>query len=540
MNKCALLNGNIITINEENPRAEALLIYSDRIVKVGSTKEIRKNIDADTKIIDLQGKTLIPGFVDCHAHPRMYGLSLLRVDCRSPPVKSIEDILENVRMKVGEKEDGEWIQGNGYDDFKLVEKRHPTRYDLDKVAPNNPVIINRLCGHISVVNSFALSLAGITKDTVDPEGGQIDRDPLTGEPNGVLRGGARNAVYTQIPSTDVETLKKGIELAAKEFHARGVTSVSDAGVGNSMVFRVYKELQSEGLKLRVNLMMSSNMIESLENIGIETGFGDEWLKIGAIKLYCDGSFSGRTAAMFEPFLDTPDNMGILYSTQEEMNDNVYKAHKAGFQVGVHAIGDRAISTVLKAYEVALEKMPKHDHRMRVEHCGINTPEIIEKISDLEVIPVPQPIFLYGEGESYRAGLSLDKQEWAYPFRTWLENGIHVSFSSDCPATSGNELISPLLGIYVALNRMTDSGNEVGPTQKIDVMSALKAYTLDSAYSTFEESSKGSIEEGKLADLVVLSEDPTIVNTHEIKDIKIVTTIVGGEIVYQNPIFSSNE
>ena len=533
MNKLALLNGNIITINKTQPRAEALLVYFDKIVKVGTTEEIKSIIDTDTNIIDLKGRTLIPGFIDCHAHPRMYGLSLLRVDCRTPPMKSIKDIIQIISQRAQEKNKGVWIQGSGYDDFKLLEKRHPNRYDLDKAAPNNPVIITRLCGHISVVNSLALEMAGISKDSKDPEGGQIDIDSRTGEPNGVLRGSARAPVYEQIPQTNIETLKKGIELAVKEFHARGVTSVSDAGVESSKVMKAYRELQENGMKLRVNLMMSFNLLEELTRVGIQTGYGDEWLKIGAIKLYCDGSFSGRTAAMFEPFLDTPDNVGIMYTTQYELDETVYKCHRAGYQVGIHAIGDRAISIVLNSYEAALKKNPKKDHRFRIEHCGINNPNIINRIKELGVIPVPQPIFLYGEGESYRAGLTPEMQEWAYPFKTWLDNDIHVSFSSDCPATSGEELINPLLGIYVAVNRKTDAGNEVGPTQKIDVESALKAYTLNSAYATFEENLKGSIEEGKLADFVVLSEDPTTIETTKLKEIKVHMTFIGGKIVYQN-------
>jgi predicted amidohydrolase YtcJ len=533
MRKLALTKGNVITVDRENPRAHSVFIVGYRIVKVGSDEEIRDLLDEETEVIDLEGRTLLPGFVDCHAHPMGFGQFLLSVDCRTPPARSIDDISANIREAAVEKESGEWVQGWGYDDFKLLEKRHPNRWDLDKAAPENPVIITRLCGHISVVNSLALQLAGITKDTEEIEGGEIDRDPETGESTGILRGGARAPFRRLIPPPTVEQLKKGIELAAEEFLARGVTSFSDAGVRDPRTVKAYNSALEDGMQIRVNLMMSRDNLEHLTELGLETGFGDDRLRIGAIKMVFDGSFSGRTAAMSEPFKDTPGNTGILYVSQEELNEGVLASHRAGFQVGVHAIGDRAISGVLDAYEAALKELPKSDHRLRIEHCGINSPEIIYRIKRLGVIPVPQPIFLWGEGESYRAGLDEERTNWAYPVKTWMDEGINVALSSDCPATSGEELISPLLGIHVAVNRKTDAGNDIGPAQKIGVEEAIRAYTLNGAIATLEESIKGSIEPGKLADLVVLSQDPTEVAPETIKDVGVEMTIVGGRIVYRN-------
>lgn len=532
LNKLALTNGNVITVDERNPRAQAVYIVGERIAKVGSDDEIGGLIDEATDVIDLDGRTVVPGFVDCHAHPMGYGQSLMNVNCCTPPMRSIEDIVEAVRKAVEEKGEGEWILGRGYDDFKVAEKRHPNRWDLDRAAPDNPVIITRLCGHISAVNSFALELAGITKDTKDTEGGEIDRDPETGEPTGVLRGGARAPIRGLIPPPDLEKLKRGIELAADEFLARGVTSVSDAGVRDPITMKAYQAAVRDGLPIRVNLMMSRDVLDHLSGLGLETGFGDERLRIGAVKMVFDGSFSGRTAAMFEPFKDTPGNTGILYTSQEELDEGVLASHEAGFQVGVHAIGDRAISGVLDAYEAALKRLPKQDHRLRIEHCGINSPEIVSRIRSLGVIPVPQPIFLWGEGESYRAGLDGERADWAYPVKTWMDEGITVALSSDCPATSGEELISPLLGIHVAVNRKTDAGNDIGPAQKIGVEKAIGAYTLNGAFATFEEDAKGSIEPGKLADLAVLSEDPTEVAPGKIKDVGVEMTIVGGRIAYR--------
>lgn len=533
MRKLALINGKIITMDEKKPKAQAVLVMGDKIYKVGSNAEIKNLIDENTEEIDLERKTLVPGFIDCHAHPMSFGQALLAVNCRTPPVSSIKEMAYKIKEAAEEKIEGEWIIGRGYDDFKLAEKRHPNRWDLDEVTPNNPVVITRMCEHVIVVNSWALELAGISKDTKDPEGGQIDRDKKTNEPIGVLRGNAEELIWKFMPFPSVEQLKKGINLAAKQFLARGVTSVSDAGVERSEAVKAYQAaIWGDNLPLRVNLMMSVSVLEELATLGFLTGFGDDRLQIGAIKIVADGSTTARTAAISEPYMDAPGNTGIMYISQDELNDHVITAHRAGFQVGVHAIGDRAIMAVLDAFESALEKLPKADHRHRIEHCGITNPIIISRLKKLGVIPIPQPIFLYGEGESYRAGLGEDRVKWAYPLKSFIENGIATAMSSDCPATSGDELISPLLGIYVAVLRKTDADREIGPEQRISVEDALRLYTLNSAYATFEEGVKGSIEPGKLADFAVLSNDPCTVVKNDIKDINVEMTIVGGKIVYK--------
>ncbi len=535
MRNTAFICGNIITMDCKKPRAEAILVVGDRISVVGSNSEIEAFIDGGTEVIDLGGRTLVPGFIDCHAHPMFYGESLMAVDCRTPPVSSIKELVSAIHMKAEEEPKGEWIIGTGYDDFKLAERRHPNRWDLDDAAPDNPVVIMRLCGHVSVMNSLALQMAGITKDSADPEGGHIDKDQETGEPTGVLRGNAMTPIYVLIPPSDMEKLRRAFRLAAEQFLARGVTSVSDADVDSSLVVKAYQAATREdGVPLRVNLMMSVSMLDDLSRLGVQTGFGDDKLRIGAIKIVADGSSSGRTAAVSEPYEDDPGNTGIMYISREELDEKILASHKAGFQVGVHAIGDKAISVVLDSYEKALKELPRADHRLRIEHCGICTPTIIERIKRICVIPVPQPIFLYGEGESYRAGLGEERVKWAYPLRSYLENGIVTPMSSDCPATSGTELISPLLGIYVAVTRKTDSGRELGPEQRILVEDALRCYTLNSAYAAFEDDVKGSIEPGKLADFAVLSEDPTRIAEEKIKDTYVEMTIVGGKVVYTRP------
>ncbi|MFX0206086.1 MAG: amidohydrolase, partial [Candidatus Hodarchaeota archaeon] len=438
-----------------------------------------------------------------------------------------------VQEAATKKVERDWIIGRGYDDFKLTEKRHPSRWDIDEAAPKHPVVITRMCGHVIAVNSRVLELAGISKDSKDPEGGRFDRDPDSKEPNGVIRGNAQELIWKVVPPPSTEQLRKGINLAAKELLTRGVTSISEAGVDKATIVQAYQmAIRDDNLPLRVNLMMSANILEDLTKLGIITGFGDERLRIGAIKILADGSTTGRTAALSEPYVDVPETTGIMYISPAELNRQVLIAHKAGFQVGVHAIGDRAISLVLDAIDAALENSPRADHRHRIEHCGINNPTIIKRLKNLDIIPVPQPIFLYGEGESYRAGLGEDRVKWAYPLKSYIEAGITTPMSSDCPATSGAELISPLLGVYVAVTRKTDANKELGPEQRITVEEALRAYTLNSAYATFEEDLKGSIEPGKLADFAVLSDDPLLVQKDEVKDINVEMTFLGGKIVYK--------
>jgi hypothetical protein len=533
LNKLALIHGNVLTIDKSNLKAQAVLVQDDKIVAVGSDKEITSQIDPDTEVIDLQGRTMLPGFIDCHAHPMYFGLTLTQVDCRTPPAASIRDIIKSIKEVADKKPKAAWIIGNGYDDFKLEEKRHPNRQDLDEAAPNNPVLITRICGHISVANSLALKLGNITRETKDPQGGQIDRDPKTGEPTGVLRETAKSLVSEKIPPPTVKEYREAINNASQQFLARGVTSVTDASIMTAAQAKAYQEaIKKDDMPLRVNLMYAIDLLPQLEKLGISTAFGDDRLKIEAIKMTLDGSMSGRTAAVFQPFKDEPENTGIIYYTQDELDEKVFRAHKAGFQVGIHAIGDRAVSAVLDAYEAATRRMPIQDHRHRIEHCGICSPKIVSRLKELKVIPVPQPIFLYGEGESYRAGLDDERAGWSYPLRAFLQAGIPVPMSSDCPATAGAELISPLLGIYVAVTRKTDEGEAIGPEQKISPEEALRAYTINSAYAGFDESRKGSIEIGKLADFVVLSEDPCLAEPEAIKDIQVELTIVSGKVVYE--------
>jgi hypothetical protein len=526
--KLALIHGNILTMDQKRPKAQAVVVQDDKIIAIGSDDQIISQIDASTEVIDLKGRTLLPGFIDCHAHPMSFGLAQKEVDCTTPPGGSIRDIIERIREAANEKQEGKWIIGRGYDDFSLKEKRHPNRWDLDVASPKNPVLITRICAHISVVNSVALKLANITKDTENPQGGQIDKDPKTGEPTGVLRERAIEIVSRIVPSTTEEELREAINRASLDFVSRGVTSVTDAGISLAAEVRAYQEaVRKDGMPLRVSMMYSLDLLPQLEALGISTGFGDKRLKVGGIKIVLDGSMTGRTAAVSHPYRDDPENTGIMYYSQDELDKLVLKAHKAGFQIGIHAIGDRAINSALDAFESALQKVPVEDHRHRIEHCGICNPTIISRLKKLRIIPVPQPIFLYGSGESYRAGLSDEGTAWSYPLGSFLKEDIPVPMSSDSLGS-----MDPLLGIYTAVTRKTFEGKDVGPVQRISAEEALRAYTINSAYADFDENIKGSIEIGKLADFVVLSDDPCTVDSEIIKDLKVELTIIGGKTVYR--------
>lgn len=526
LKKLALLNGNVLTMDEKRPSAQAVLVHGDKIVDIGTDAQIESQVDDDTEVINLEGKTLIPGFIDCHAHPMWFGLTKRQVNCST--VTSIKEIVDRIREAAEKKKESEWIIGSGYDDFTLKEKRHPNRWDLDAASPKNPVFITRICGHISVVNSAALELANITKEMDNPQGGQIDKDPKTGKPTGVLRERAIDIVAKIVPPPTVDELREAINTASQDFVSMGVTSATDAGVSSADEMVAYqKAIQKDAMPLRITLMYSIDLLSKLKALGITTTFGNDRLKIGGIKIILDGSMTGRTAAVSKPYRDDPGNTGIMYYSQGELNKKVLRAHKAGFQVGIHAIGDRAIKSALDAYESALEKSPKENHRHRIEHCSICSYGVVRRLKELDILPVPQPLFLFGSGDNYKAGLGDEGVARSYPLRSFLDQGIPVSMSSDSLG-----VLNPFLGIYTAVTRKTFAGKDVGSKQRITIKEAFKAYTLHSAYADFDEHSKGSIEIGKLADFAVLSHDPYRIEPETIKDLKVELTIIGGDVVYR--------
>lgn len=523
-------NGNVITISHTQPRAQAVAIWEDRILAVGDNLRVEPLIGPKTKVVNLAGKTLMPGFNDAHNHMLMYGTGLMEVDCSSPPVGSIADIKKLIAEQTPKTPAGEWIRAWGYDDSKLAEKRMPNRWDLDEISPAHPVSITRTCVHMIVVNSRALELVGITRDTPDPEGGKIVRDPATGEPTGLLQESAQNLVKDIIPPYGQNDLRQAIKLASQKYVSQGITSSSDA----STLVRIkdempawYEAKQNGDLLVRTYLMMGEEIAAKVKALGLKTGFGDNMLRLGSIKMFSDGGVGGATAALSESYSHQPGSRGILYMSQEEIDQKIADAHNAGFQISIHAIGDRAIEMVVAAYAKALPANPRINHRHRIEHCQVCPAGLQRKIADLGIIPVMQPSFFYRLGDSHIVNLGRTRVAYEFPVRSILALGAKVAGSSDRPVVDGN----PIFGLYTAVTRRTDSGDNVGTEECISIEKALEMYTLNGAYASFEENIKGSIEQGKLADMIILSADPTQIDPEELLNLHVEMTMVGGKVVF---------
>lgn len=524
------LNGTVITIDDANPAAEAVAILGNRLAHVGSNAEVKDEIGPATQVIDLGGRTLLPGFNDNHTHPISYGIGLGLIDASpaaQPTLAGVQDAFRAAAQNGGHR--GDWLLARGYDDTRLDVRRHPTRQELDLATNGQPAFLVRTCGHLGVANSAALALAGVTRDTANPEGGQIDRDSH-GEPTGLLRETAMSLVQRHIPRTTRAGMKDALLAAGQRFHAYGITSVGEASIRTSDELAAYQELAAAGeLPVRVfTMMLIDDTLDALSSLGMSTGFGDSWLRIGPAKLFQDGSGGGRTAAMTTDYINDPGNRGITIYDQAGLNERFGRAHDAGFQLCAHAIGDLAITMILDAYEAALTRKPKADHRFRIEHCGICTPEIIERMVEMEIIAVPQPNFIYELGDSYIRNFSEEQLALSYPGRTWHDRGIVAVGSSDVPVVDCNVLRN----ITSAVTRLTATGQRMGPDQGVTIEEALRMFTLNGAFASFEEKDKGSLTRGKLADLVVLSGDPRAIPAEDISTLSIDMTVVDGKVVYE--------
>ena len=523
-----LLNGNVVTADADDSIAEAVAVKGSRIVAVGRNRRVSETIGRGTEVVDLEGRTVLPGLIDSHMHPGSYGVFWVRgVKC-GPDVESMEELLERIKEKADATLAGSWILGYTLDDVRLG--RYPSRRELDGVTPENPLYIQRRDGHIGVVNSLALEAAGITRDTPDPPHGKIDRDE-DGEPTGVLRESAKDLVSGMFPPYTVEEYVKGLKHVFDEFIGLGLTTIH-ASMTDSTEFRAMQRLRRDGeLKLRVCVHASGReegMLEALIAAGVQTPFGDDWLKLTEVEWVFDTSTSGRTAAYYDPYVGEPDNYGILLYDQEDITERVTRAHKAGIRIGLDGIGDRGIDRALDAIEAALKEHPRDDHRHRIEHCCYVPPSIQKRLKELGVIDASANGFLHDLGDAYKANRGEGQMRWMWPHRTLIDRGIPAPAHSDCPVCSPN----PWLGIYGLVTRKTSSGDTLYAGEGITPMEAIKAYTVDGAYSAWEEDIKGSIEPGKLADLVVVDRDPLTIPRDDLKEIETIMTIVDGKIVYR--------
>jgi predicted amidohydrolase YtcJ len=463
----------------------------------------------------------MPGFNEAHNHMIGFGETLQYIDCGFPAVRSIADIVVAVRERAASQAPGSWIIGRGYDDNKLEERRHPTRLDLDAATSAHPVIIVNGSGHLSAVNSLALELAGVTRDSAHPEGGHFDRDEH-GVPNGVLRETAQQPVRAAIPKSTVEDFTRALKLCNDAYVRAGITSSQDAGSDSADRIRAYQIATARGdLRLRTSMMIRENLLDQIDALGVMQSFGSDRLRIGPIKMFIDGSLIGRTAAVTVPFLEDPsdDNLGLTMMSQERLDEYVLHAHRLGYQIAIHAIGDRGIDMVLDAYEKALTEIPRTGHRHRIEHCGICRPDTIDRIARLGVLPVSQPVFIIEYGDGFIRHLGLDRIQLTYPFRTFLERGIPLVFSSDCPVSAYN----PLKSVQAAVTERTSSGQSYALEE---------AVTVAGAFATFEEDAKGAIRPGMLADFAILDEDPRSVEPERLSEISVSATVIGGEFAFE--------
>jgi len=522
-----LTNGNILTMNPAQPHAQAVAIRDTKLTEVGTNKQIRRWIGNKTKIIDLKGKTVVPGLIDAHVHMAGFGRWLKQINLRG--AKSIREIRRKVKERANETPRGKWILGRGWDQDRLAEKRYPSRWDLDKAAPHHPVVLNRVCGHASVANTKALELAEITKETSPPPGGQIDKDLKTNEPTGILRENAMNLVWDMVPEPSEEERTEACSLACQKAVEAGLTSVHWL-VYEPIEIRILQKLKAQGkLPLRAFIVMPIEFFSCLRDAGLSTGFGDQFTRIGSIKILADGSLGARTAALEQPYNDDPSTRGMTIYNQRKLYNLVAEAHRAGFQVAVHAIGDRAVELVLTAFERALKQTPREGHRHRIEHASVLNKKLIQRMKKLGLIASVQPHFIVSDfWVVNRVGKV--RARWVYPFKALIREGVVLAGGSDCPV----EPISPILGIYAAVAR------ESFPQERVTVEEALRMYTIDAAFASFEEDAKGSIAVGKLADLTVLSEDPRKIAPSQIKDIKVEMTIVGGRVVYKQKRLEKKE
>jgi hypothetical protein len=523
-----LLNGKIVTLDEKNPRVSALVISGERIVYAGSDERAKGFVTKETGVMDLGGRLVLPGFNDAHLHFLGGGLNLLRVDLRD--CRNFEEIGGRIKDKVSKLQPGSWILGRGWDHTLFNQGKWPDKTFLDKITPQNPVYLKRIDGHVGWANSLALQMSKIDKNCSSPEGGTIIKDAHTGEPIGILLENAMQLVERIIPKPSFEEQALAIREAVKEANRFGITSVQDNS--DPEVIEVYKKLlEKDELKVRVSEWLPLELIRNHEELKrLIESFPEKsnLLKPGLLKIMADGTLGSRTAFLFEPYSDELGKSGVFLHEEKELEDMVMLADKSGYQVGIHAIGDRANHTVLNIYEKIQRLNPQRKGRHRIEHCSVLREMDIPRFAKSGVVASVQPSFWSSDKKWLEQRLGKERMKGAYAFKSLLDSGTVLAFGTDWPVES----LNPMLGIYSAVTRNVET-SAFGETslQKLTVEQAVKAYTLDSAYAEFQEKEKGSLEIGKLADIVVLSKDIFSIQPEEIKDTQVEMTILGGKVVY---------
>ena len=505
-------NARLPTLEPWKPSTEFVAVKGGKIVGVGDAGEAPQFRGSATREIDCQGMALLPGFIDPHCHLFALASSLRGVDCRPDRVGSIPDIVEAIREAANGTAEAQWVRAFGYDDFYLAERRHPTRWDLDAATPHHPVRLDHRTGHACVLNSRALQMLDISRETPDPADGVIERDEDTGEPTGVLYEMAdyvRSMIGT---SRSEDDFLEGIRGANRLLLSKGITAVQDASPGNDLRrWQTFHRLSTQGhLTPAVNMMVGASLLDSFVDAGLSPGSEDGALRLGAVKLMLT--------------LTT----GSLSPPQDELQEAVLRAHKMGFQIAIHAVEEEAVEAAVEAIIHAQKAFPNESTRHRIEHCSECPPRLVEELRKVRAVVVTQPAFIHHYGEKYRSLIYDAYVPNLYPVASLVGAGIIVAAGSDAPVTYPD----PLMSIFASVTRRTKGGDILSPSQRVTVQTAIKMHTINAAYACFDEGNRGSIAVGKQANLVLLDEDITATEPEAIRDARVVMTVVAGDVVWQ--------
>jgi predicted amidohydrolase YtcJ len=524
-------HANIYTVDRQHPRAEAVAVIGERIVAVGSPAEIDGWRGPETHVIDAHGRLLLPGFNDAHVHFTDGGADLAEVQLND--ATSAKEFTRRIAAQAAKTAKGEWILGGAWDETKWSPRQAPGAWLIDGVTRDVPVFVSRYDGHQGLANTAAMNLAGISAGTADVPGGVIVRD-ASGNPTGIFKDAAQDLIFKAIPPPSHEQRTASARRALAHAASVGVTSVQHMSADYADV-EVYSELLEKGeLTTRIYCAPLETGWQDQARVGLRRAWGSSYLRLGAVKGFADGSIGSRTAALFEPYSDEPDNRGILSAEMyppEAMRERLMKADEAGLQLRVHAIGDRAVSMILDMFADIEKSHGYHDQRMTIEHAQHVAPKDLARFAELHVIASMQPYHAIDDGRWVEARIGHERAKTSYAWRSLLDHGVTLAFGTDWDVAP----LNPLLGLYAAVTRATlDGRNPHGwiAEQKITLAEAVEAYTLGSAFAEFQEKDKGSITAGKLADMVILSGDIFAMKPEAIRNVKVETTIVGGRIVYR--------
>ncbi|MDO5528656.1 MAG: amidohydrolase [Paracoccus sp. (in: a-proteobacteria)] len=513
---------------------QALAIRDGRVLASGSDDEMLALGGTETSLIDLEGRFAMPGLNDAHLHLISTGLTMGWVDASPDAAPTLEALLDALRARASQTPKGEWVLARGYDQTKLDTGRHPQIGDLDAAVPDHPVMVTRACGHVSVFNSRAFALAGVSAETPDPEGGLIER--RGGALTGMVAENAQGLLRDALPLPDEDTLIDAIERAGQHLLSLGITSCMDAAVGQISGYReiaAYRRACDEGrLPVRVWLTLlgdpGDSVVDEAYADGLVSGWGDDMLRLGAVKIFLDGSAGGRTAWMSQPYKGEPENFGVQILQDSQLNDLVADYHAKGYQLACHAIGDAAIGQLITAYEKALEADPDPDRRHRIEHCGFSTPDQHERMAAAAIYPCPQQAFIHDFGDAYLEVLGEARGLSCYPLATWDRMGFKPATGSDSPVCQPN----PFPDIHAMITRETWKGTVMDASEIVPIEKALQCYTEHGAFSQKAENVKGRLVPGQLADIAVFSRNLLTAKPDEIlNETSCVMTLLGGQIVY---------